>query len=225
VATRKTLLAKEKEATRTADALAAQIRELPMVKMTKNYVFEGPAGTATLSDLFDGRKQLLVYHFMFDPDEDEGCSSCSFFGDHVPDLRHLHSRNTTFVAVSRAPIAKIEAFKKRMGWTFPWYSSYGTDFNYDFKVTEDEAVQPVEYNFKTKDELEKRGMLYHTRGEQPGMSVFLKDGEDVFHTYSSYARGNDKLLGTYLMLDMTPLGRQDGDKSSGLGFTYHDQYE
>jgi len=162
---------------------------------------------------------------MFSPDENEGCSSCSYFGDHVPDLRHLHSRNTTFVAVSRAPIAKIEAFKKRMGWKFPWYSSHGTDFNYDFKVTQDETVAPVEYNFRSKDELEKRGMPYHTRGEQPGMSVFLKDGQDVFHTYSSYARGNEKLLGTYLMLDITPLGRQDGDKELGLGFPYHDQYE
>jgi len=196
-----------------------------MVKLTKNYAFEGPAGKVSLEDLFEGRKQLLIYHFMFSPDENEGCSSCSYFCDHIPDLRHLNSRNTTFVAVSRAPIAKIEAFKKRMNWEFPWYSSYGTDFNYDFKVTQDEGVAPVEYNFKSKDELEKRGMTYHTRGEQPGMSVFLKEGQDVFHTYSSYARGIEKLMGTYLMLDITPLGRQDGDKELGLGFPHHDQYE
>lgn len=196
-----------------------------MVKLTKNYAFEGPAGKVSLEDLFEGRKQLLIYHFMFSPDENEGCSSCSYFCDHIPDLRHLNSRNTTFVAVSRAPIAKIEAFKKRMSWKFPWYSSYGTDFNYDFKVTQDEGVAPVEYNFKSKDELEKRGMTYHTRGEQPGMSVFLKEGQDVFHTYSSYARGIEKLMGTYLMLDITPLGRQDGDKELGLGFPHHDQYE
>ena len=197
-----------------------------MVKLTKKYTFEGPAGKVSLEDLFEGRKQLLIYHFMFGPDSTEGCSSCSFFGDHIPDLRHLNSRNTTFVVVSRAPIAKIEAFKKRMGWKFPWYSSYGTDFNYDFKVTEDEAVAPVEYNFKSKDELEKHGMTDYMRGEQPGMSVFLKDGQDVFHTYSSYARGNEKLLGgTYLMLDITPFGRQDGGEGSGLGFPHHDQYE
>lgn len=220
---RKALLIKEKETTRAADALAAQIRDLPMVKMTKDYIFDSTTGKVTLSDMFDGHKQLLVYHFMFEPDADEGCSSCSFFGDHVPDLRHLQSRNTNFVAVSRAPIDKIEAFKKRMGWKFQWYSCFHSDFGFDFGVSQDEKIHPIGYNFMTKDELESKGHGYNMTGEQPGMSVFLKEGDDVFHTYSSYARGNEKLLGTYLMLDITPLGRQD--KGEGLGFPYHDQYD
>jgi predicted dithiol-disulfide oxidoreductase (DUF899 family) len=221
---RKDLLDAEKQLTRTADALASRIRDLPMVKVDKSYIFSGPDGSASLSDLFQGRQQLLIYHFMFGPEDAEGCPSCSFFADHIPDLRHLASRNTSFAVVSRAPIEKILAFKKRMGWTFPWYSSLGSDFNYDFHVTQDEAVAPVEYNYKDKETMEKQGMVWAMRGEQPGMSVFLKEGQDVYHTYSAYARGNEKFLGTYLMLDMTHLGRQDGD-APGLGFMHHDRYE
>jgi predicted dithiol-disulfide oxidoreductase (DUF899 family) len=224
IAARKELLAKEKEATHMADSISAQIRELPMVKLEKQYTFEGPNDRICLGELFQGRKQLLIYHFMFGPDSDEGCPSCSYYADHVPDLRHLESRNTSFAAVSRAPIAKIEAFKKRMGWTFPWYSSFGTDFNYDFHVSQDESVTPIEYNFKDKATLEKQGLNWAARGEQQGMSAFFRDGEDIFHTYSSYARGNEKFLGTYLMLDITHLGRQDNDKP-GLGFLHHDKYE
>jgi predicted dithiol-disulfide oxidoreductase (DUF899 family) len=195
-----------------------------MVKLEKEYTFTSSTGPITLTDLFDSRPQLLIYHFMFSPDSEEGCSSCSFYADHVPDLSHLHSRNTSYAAISRAPIEKIEAFKKRMGWTFPWYSSYGSDFNYDFHVSLDDAVVPVEYNYTDKKTLEEKGMLWATRGEQPGMSAFLKEGEEVFHTYSAYARGIEKFLGTYLMLDMTHLGRQDG-KKPGLGFSHHDKYE
>ena len=198
-----------------------------MVKVTKPYVFTGPGGTSVpLASLFEGRQQLLIYHFMFSPESDAGCSSCSFFADHVPNLSHLASRNTSFAAVSRAPIEKIEAFKKRMGWTFPWYSSAGTEFNYDFNVTMDENVKPVMYNFREKKELEERGLGYATRGEQQGMSVFWreKEGGDVFHTYSTYGRGNEKFMGTYQMLDITPFGRQDGRKPD-LGFEYHDQYD
>jgi predicted dithiol-disulfide oxidoreductase (DUF899 family) len=210
--------------TRAADALAALVLDLPMVKLTKSYTLTGPAGPASLPEIFDGRKQLVIYHFMFGPDTDQGCPHCSVFADHIPDLRHLHTRNTTFAVISRAPIDTIEAFKKRMGWNFPWYSSYGSDFNYDFHVTQDEAVAPIEYNFKTKEELQAKGYLHNMRGEQSGMSVFYQEDGEVFHTYSSYERGTEKFLGTCLMLDITPLGRQDPEDWS-KGFTYHDKYE
>jgi len=195
-----------------------------MVKVEKKYMFEGPAGKACFGELFQGRKQLIIYHFMFEPDSDQGCSSCSFYADHFPNLSHLESRDTSFAVVSRAPFAKIEAFKKRMGWNFPWYSSFGTDFNYDFHVTQDEAIAPIEYNFRDKAALEKRGLGYAMQGEQQGMSAFYHEDKDIYHTYSSYARGNEKYLGTYLMLDITHLGRQD-DGKLGLGFSYHDQYD
>src|SRR5207245_2750317 len=145
---RKELLAKEKELTRQRDALNAERRRLPMVKIDKEYVFEGPDGKANLLDLFDGRRQLIIYHFMFDPNWEDGCPSCSAGADEVSDglLAHLHIRDTTYVFVSRAPLAKIEAYKARQGWTFPWYSSYGSDFNYDFHVTLDESVAPIQYN-------------------------------------------------------------------------------
>jgi predicted dithiol-disulfide oxidoreductase (DUF899 family) len=195
-----------------------------MVKVEKEYIFEGPKGTISLGELFQGRKQLVIYHFMFSPDSEQGCSSCSFFADHIPDLHHLASRNTSFAAISRAPIAKIEEFKKRMGWTFPWYSSFGTDFNYDFHATQDEAVAPVYYNYTDKEALEKQGLSHFTKGEMHAISVFLREDKDVFHTYSSYARGLDKFLSTYTMLDITPLGRQDPGKI-GLGFKHHDRYD
>src|SRR3712207_1201486 len=156
---RKELLAKEKEFTRHRDALNAERRRLPMVRIEKQYVFEGPDGKASLLDLFDGRRQLIVGHFMFDPSWDEGCPSCSAGADEVSDglLTHLYTRDTTFVYVSRAPLAKIERYKASKGWTFPWYSSYGSDFNYDFHVTLDESVAPIEYNYRTKAEHEQMG--------------------------------------------------------------------
>lgn len=182
---RQELLIKEKETTRARDRLNAERRRLPMVKIDKEYLFEGPDGKASLLDLFDGRCQLILYHFMFDPSWDDGCKSCSNLVDNLPSrLARLHARDTSLVLVSRAPLAKIEPFKMRMNWTIPWFSSYGSDFNYDFDATDD-------------------------GGEKPGISVFLREGETIFHTYSTTARGVDILLGTYNYLDLTPLGRQE----------------
>jgi predicted dithiol-disulfide oxidoreductase (DUF899 family) len=225
VARRKDLLAKEKEALRASDVFHAQMRDFPMVHLDKSYIFEGLTGNVSLLDLFNGRKQLIVYHLMMAPDWEEACSSCSFVVDHIPDLSHLHYRSTSFVAVSRAPIAKIEAFKKRMGWTFPWVSSFGSDFNYDFHVTQDEDVAPVEYNYKDKATLEKEGKSYSTKGEQPGLSIFYREDGDIFHTYSSYARGLEVLLGTYKLLDLTPLGRQEEGPGPKMSWRFHDKYE
>ena len=212
---RKALLAKEKELTRQRDALNAERRRLPMVKIDKDYKFDGPEGRVSLLDLFEGRRQLIVRHFMFDPSWDEGCSSCSAGVDEVCDglLRHLHARDTSFVVISRAPLAKIEAYKARRDWTFPWYSSFGNDFNYDFHVTLDESVAPVEYNYRTKVEHEQAGTSYYVEGEHsieaPGQSCFLRDGDTVLHTYSSYAQGAEMTGGSYYYLDLTALGRQE----------------
>ncbi|MBA2693677.1 MAG: DUF899 domain-containing protein [Rubrobacter sp.] len=205
LAAREELLAKEKEATRARDALNAERRMLPMVRVEKEYVFEGPDGEASLLDLFEGRRQLIVGHFMFDPAWEDGCPSCSAGADEVSDglLRHLHVRDTSFAHVSRAPIGKIEAYKAKKGWTFPWYSSYGSDFNYDFGVTLDESVVPPVYNYRAV------GMEGNQSVETPGMSIFLRDGDDVFHTYSNYARGAEMTGGSYYFLDLTALGRQE----------------
>jgi predicted dithiol-disulfide oxidoreductase (DUF899 family) len=212
---RKRLLAEEKELTRRRDALCAERRRLPMVEIDKEYVFEGPEGRATLLDLFAGRRQLIVAHFMFDPAWDDGCPSCSAGADEMSDglLAHLHARDTTLVYVSRAPLAKLEDYKRRKGWTFPWYSSYGSDFNYDFHVTLDESVAPVEYNYRTAAEHRAAGTGYYVEGEQPiempGSSYFLRDGDRVFHTYSTFARGAEQTGGSYYFLDLTALGRQE----------------
>ncbi len=185
LAARAELLIKEKEATRARDKLNAERRRLPMVKIDKEYLFEGPDGMASLLDLFDGRRQLIIYHFMFDPSWNDGCRSCSNLVDNIPfRLSRLNARDTSLVLVSRAPLAKLEPFKARMNWTVPWCSSYGSDFNYDFGVTDEE-------------------------GEKPGLSVFLREGEQVLHSYSTSGRGVDILLGTYNYLDLTPLGRQE----------------
>lgn len=207
---RKALLKEEKEVTQANEKVTAQLRDLPMVKVDKAYTFHGPDGPLSLADLFRGKKQLIIYHFMFSPESDEGCRGCSFLGEHFPDHRLLAAKDTAFTAVSRAPMDKIEAFKKKTGWKFPWVSSDGSDFNYDFHVTLNEKVAPVEYNFKTKDELIERGLNWNVDGEQPGMSVFYKDGDEVCHTYSTYGRGLERLLAVFTMLDMTPLGRQVG---------------
>jgi predicted dithiol-disulfide oxidoreductase (DUF899 family) len=205
---RKELLVMEKEATRARDALNTRRRELPMVAIDKDYVFEAPDGEASLLDMFEGRRQLIVDHFMFDPSWDEGCSSCSGRVDQYGNLAHLHARDTTMAVVSRAPLAKIEPFKQRKGWTFPWYSSYGSDFNYDFHVTLDESVAPVEYNYRDREELAEAGFP-DPKGEVHGTSVFLRDGDRVFHTYSTYGRGTEQVGGTHYYLDMTALGRQE----------------
>lgn len=208
VIARKELLSQEKEATRARDVLNANRRRLPMVEIEKAYMFTGPNGEASLLDLFEGRRQLIVDHFMFDPDWDEGCPSCSGRVDQYGNLAHLLERDTTIAVVSRAPWPKIAPFKARRGWTFPWYSSYGSDFNYDFHVTLDEAVAPIEYNYRNKAELAELGWGDIT-GELHGTSVFLRDGDRVFHTYSTYARGTEQVGGTHYYLDMTALGRQE----------------
>ena len=212
-AARKELLIKEKELTRQRDALNAERRRLPMVKIEKEYVFEGPEGKVGLLDLFEGRRQLIVGHFMFDPSWDEGCSSCSAGAAEISDglLDHLHIRDTTFVYVSRAPLEKIEAYKASKGWTFPWYSSYGSDFNYDFHVTLDRSVAPIEYNFQTMDDQDDTSsdITDEQSVEVPGRSSFLREGDNIFHTYSVYARGLETVGGSYYFLDETALGRQE----------------
>src|SRR5215469_10180113 len=207
LAARKQLLAKEKEFTRQRDALNAERRRLPMTEIDKRYAFDGKDGTASLLDLFEDRDQLLIYHFMFDPGWDEGCPSCSFLADNIGHLAHLHARGTTLALVSRAPLAKIELFRQRMGWAIPWYSSYGSDFNYDFHVTLDQAVAPVEYNYRGLAELGPDWQGWS--GEMHGISAFLRHGDRVYHTYSSYARGTDLGGGTYNWLDLTARGRQE----------------
>ncbi|HEX3393813.1 MAG TPA: DUF899 domain-containing protein [Acidimicrobiales bacterium] len=215
VEARKELLVKEKELTRRRDALNTERRLLPMVRIDKDYVFDGPAGTARLLDLFEGRRQLIVRHFMFDPSWDDGCPSCTAGAAEIGQglLDHLRARDTTLVVVSRAPLAKIEAYKARMGWTFPWYSSHGSDFNYDFHVTLDESIAPIEYNYRTRAEHEQAGASAFFEGgqpiEAPGQSCFLRDGDTVFHTYSNYARGAEMTGGSYYYLDLTALGRQE----------------
>lgn len=212
---RKQLLDKEKDLTRQRDALNAERRRLPMVKITKDYRFEGPDGPAGLLDLFAGRRQLMLGHFMFNPEWDDGCPSCSAGCDEVSDglLEHLDKRDTRLVYVSRAPIHKIEDYKRRKGWTFPWYSSFGSDFNYDFQVTIDSSVAPPVYNYRTKEEHIAAGTGDYFEGdepiEEPGMSCFLRDGDDVFHTYSVFARGAEMTGGSYYFLDLTALGRQE----------------
>lgn len=212
-AARRQLLAREKELTRAHDALNADRRRLPMVRIGKDYRFDGPAGRARLADLFEGRDQLIVQHFMFDPEWADGCGSCSAAADEVSPglLEHLHARDTTFAVVSRAPLATIESYRRRRGWTFPWYSAYGSDFNYDFHVTLDSSVAPVVFNYRDADELREAGLGWVTEqpGEQPGYSCFLRVGDEVFHTYSTYGRGTEQLGGGYAFLDMTALGRQE----------------
>jgi predicted dithiol-disulfide oxidoreductase (DUF899 family) len=239
LAARKELLAKEKEATRARDALNAERRRLPMVRVEKDYVFEGPSGKASLLDLFDGRQQLIVHHFMFDPSWDGPCRSCSSTADDIPHLAQLRARKTNLVAVSRAPRAKLAAFQSRMGWTFPWYSSYGSDFNYDFHVTLDESVAPVMYNYRTPAEHEEAGTAYYVEGERPielpGLSTFLRDGPTIYHTYSTFGRGLESTGSTSGYLDLTALGRQEeweeprgravgGIPAGSTEMRYHDEY-
>ena len=221
---RRALLEQEKALTRARDALSAARRELPMVRIETRYVFEGPDGPTTLLDLFDGRRQLVVYHFMFEPGWDEGCPSCSYLADNaVGAIVHLEARDTAFAMVSRAPFAAIEAFRRRMGWELTWVSSFGTDFNYDYAVTLDESRGANEYNFTDARRLRAEGRLW--MDELPGLSVFVRDGDEVFHTYSTYSRGLDSLLNTYNYLDLTPLGRHEqGLAWSTAWVRHHDRY-
>jgi predicted dithiol-disulfide oxidoreductase (DUF899 family) len=221
VAARKELLKKEKEFSRLRDEISKQRRELPWEKVEKKYVFDGPKGKETLADLFGGRSQLIVYHFMFGPGWKEGCPSCSFISDHIDgSIVHLAARDVKLAVVSRAPLAEIEAFKKRMGWKFHWVSSLGTDFNYDYQVS------------ATKEELAKGEVYYNyaktqfPSEERPGTSVFYKDAAgNIFHTYSSYGRGLDIFIGAYNWLDIAPKGRdEEGLKHSMAWVRHHDKY-
>lgn len=201
------LLAKEKQATRERDALNAERRRLPMVLVDKEYRFEGPGGQVTLAGLFGDSRQLIVQHVMFDPGWDAACPGCTATVDEISagTLAHLRSRDTAFVLVSRAPLAKLEKYGAARGWTVPWYSSYGSDFNYDFQATLDRERGQLTYNYR-----EEPGMLEESASEEvPGNSCFLRDGDQVFHTYSTWARGTDSLGGTYTLLDLTALGRQE----------------
>jgi predicted dithiol-disulfide oxidoreductase (DUF899 family) len=208
-AARIALLAKEEAHNRAAAEIAAERRALPMVPVTKDYTFQGPDGPVTLKDLFGTKSQLIIYHYMFHPSAEEACHGCAFIVANLPDLRHLADKDTSIAIISRAPIQRITPWKEKNGWTVQWVSSYKTDFNYDYHVTLDEDIAPVEYNYKTKEELIAAGQTGDFREERPGLSVFkLEDGQ-VYHTYSTYSR-IDSLASTYTFLDLTPAGRQEG---------------
>lgn len=217
LAARKELLAREESLAAAVAAVRQARRELPMVRVDKDYVYEGADGKKSLLDLFEGRRQLVVYHFMFDPSWERGCKWCSYLVDNIGHPAHLHARDTTLALVSRAPIDKILPFRERMGWTLPWYSSHGSDFNYDFHVTLDESVAPVEYNYRDKSSLAE----FFTSGEQGGASVFRREGDEVFHTYSAYAEGLAPVHTLDTWLDMTPLGGRFDDMS---WLRHHDKY-
>jgi predicted dithiol-disulfide oxidoreductase (DUF899 family) len=211
---RKKLLAHEKELTGQYDRVNAERRRLPMVKIEKDYIFDGPNGKTNLKDLFEGRRQLVVYHFMFDPAWERGCPGCTRYVNAIGDLSMLNDCDTTFVLVSRAPLAKLAAYRAQKGWSLPWFSSFGSDFNYDFHVTNDEKVAPVEYNYRNKAELEAKNGPNAIEGEEHGLSVFFRLGDEVFHTYSAYARGTEPLTDARALLDMTPYGRQQDFEDS-----------
>ncbi|MFJ4466350.1 DUF899 domain-containing protein [Streptomyces sp. NPDC089424] len=218
---RKELLATEKELTRARDRVNARRRRLPMVRVDKRYTFEGPDGTVGLADLFEGRPQLVVHHFMWEYDtgadgserpREHGCPSCSSAADQIPArLRQLHVRGTSLAAVSRVPYERIAAFRDRMGWTFPWYSAAGSDFNYDFHVTLDDRVAPVLLDYRTEAELAEAGQPWEVgwRGDYPGISAFLRVGDEIFHTYSTFGRGLEEFHNGDNYLDLTALGRQE----------------
>ncbi|GAB2611629.1 hypothetical protein Aab01nite_67000 [Paractinoplanes abujensis] len=213
---RRELLAKEKQALRAKDELNTARRMLPMVRVDKDYRFEGPDGSVTLTDLFQGQRQLVVQHFMFHPDWAEGCGSCTAAVDELSEglLRHLRARGTTYAVIARAPWGKLTAYGKKRGWSVPMFSSFGSEFNYDFNVTIDAAKAPVQFNYRGPEELRAAGFEWMLNEdeqpmEQPGMSCFLRSGDDVFHTYSTYGRGTEQTGGAYGILDMTALGRQE----------------
>lgn len=221
LASRLDLLAKEKAFTRARDDLARARRELPWVRVEKRYEFDTPSGKQTLAGLFAGRSQLIVQHFMFAPEWEEGCVGCSFSADHVDSaLPHIQARDASFVAVSRAPLTKIETFKRRMAWRFDWVSSFGSDFNYDFDVSfrrEDIAARKAQYNYRPLDfEIE----------DLSGHSIFLKRDGDIFHTYSTYARGDEMLMAAYMYIDLLPKGRdEEGLEEPSAWWRHHDKYD
>jgi len=218
---RKDLLTREKEFTRLRDELSRHRRELPWVKVEKEYLFDGPEGKKSLSDLFDGHSQLIVYHFMFGPGWGEGCKSCSYLADHFDGINwHLPHRDVSFVAISRAPLSEFAPYKKRLGWRFPWLSSHGNSFNFDYHVSftkEEEAKGEVLYNYTTQEFISD---------ELPGLSVFYQnEAGEIYHTYSTYARGLDTLVGTYNFLDLVPKGRDENPDSTMDWVRRHDEYE
>jgi predicted dithiol-disulfide oxidoreductase (DUF899 family) len=218
---RRRLLAEEKNETRRRDVLNAERRRLPMVRIEKEYVFDGSQGPAALAALFGDSRQLIIQHIMFGPDWDAACPSCTNAVDELSGelLAHLRARDTAFALVSRAPLAKLEAYRASRGWTVPWYSSYGSDFNYDFQVTLDETKGQVSYNYRPEP-----GLLGGERStEMPGHSCFLRDGSEIFHTYSTYGRGNEYTPSLYTLLDLTALGRQEAwEQPKGRAPALHD---
>jgi predicted dithiol-disulfide oxidoreductase (DUF899 family) len=222
-AARKAYLIEEKAFSRARDALARKRRELPWERVDKRYLFDGPDGKETLADLFDGKSQLIVYHFMLGPGWEAGCPSCSYLADHFDGaVVHLAQRDVAFVVISRAPLAEIEKFKKRMGWRFKWVSSYGSDFNHDYQVSvspQEKATSKVLYNYEIIEKFPS--------DERPGASVFYKDeAGEVFHTYSTYGRGLDILIGTYNFLDLAPKGRDEEGLAHSMAWVrHHDRYE
>jgi predicted dithiol-disulfide oxidoreductase (DUF899 family) len=226
LAERTKLLADEKELTKHSDRINAQRRRLPMVKIEKNYVFHSSDGRRSLKELFESRRQLIVYHFMFDPAWDKGCSGCTGFVDALGDLSLVNKRDTTFVVVSRAPLPKLEMYRAHKGWSITWVSSFGSDFNYDFHVTLDQKVAPAEYNYRNKTEMAaQKGHPVLMEGEEHGLSVFFRLEDDVFHTYSVYARGTESLTDAYRLLDTTPYGRQQDFEDSPSGWPQKPTYE
>jgi len=222
---RKKLLAHEKELTKHYDRVNAERRRLPMVAIEKEYAFDGGKGKLSLKDLFEGRRQLIVYHFMFDPAWDKGCPGCTGFVDSLGDLSLLNIRDTTFAVISRAPLAKLEAYKAQKGWSIDWFSSFGSDFNYDFHVTLDPKVAPQEYNFRNKAEMSAAvGHEVQMEGEAHGLSVFFRIDDDLFHTYSAYARGVESLTDSNRLLDVTPYGRQQEFEDSPPGWPQKPTY-
>jgi predicted dithiol-disulfide oxidoreductase (DUF899 family) len=223
---RKKLLEQEKALTKHYDRVNAERRRLPMVRIEKDYVFEGQNGTSSLKDLFEERRQLIVYHFMFDPAwETHRCPGCTGWVDSLGDLSLLGKRDTTLVLVSRAPLAMLDAYKAQKGWSSPWFSSFGSDFNYDFHVTLDPKVAPAEYNYRNKSEMEAAmGHPVKMEGEEHGLSVFFRIDDDVFHTYSAYARALESLKDAYHLLDTTPYGRQQDFENSPSGWPQKPTY-
>ena len=221
---RKALLQQEKELTRQLDRVNAARRRLPMVKLEKAYTFDGPDGKVTLLDLFANRRQLIVYHFMFDPAWQKGCMGCTGYVDAIGDLSMLAERNTSFVLISRAPLEKLQAYARQRGWNRPWFSSFGSDFNYDFHATLDESVRPVEYGYRSKAEMDAADVPNARKGEEHGLSVFFHIDGDVFHTYSTYARGTESLTDAYALLDRTPYGRQESFEESPPGWPQKPTY-
>jgi predicted dithiol-disulfide oxidoreductase (DUF899 family) len=221
---RRALLTAEKALMRQKDKVNAERRRLPMIKLEKEYFFETPDGKKPLHDLFEGKKQLIVYHFMFDPAWEKGCPGCTGYVDSLGDLSMLGDRDTAFTLISRATLEKLEAYKAEKGWNRNWVSSHDSDFNYDFHATYDEAKAPISFNFMGEEEsIEK--LRDHANGEAHGHSVFFRDGDDIYHTYSCYARSTENLSDSYGLLDITPYGRQEEFEDSPEGWPQRPTYE